>query len=405
MSRVLAFVAAVAYLLFTPAGMSHLTHVWAEDGARFLLDAVQRPLWTNLAEPYGGYLHVIPRLGAELVSLLPLDWAPIGFAVLAALVRAGIALLTFAASAHHLRSLPVRIGLAAMVVLLPVGNSEPLGNLSNLHWFLLYGAFWAILWRTTTRAQTITAAVVVVISVLSSPLTFLLVPLAIYRLATGARAVPIAYLAAQALQAVAVTLAERVPYSNQAVDPVQVLLAALLRGPVAAFIGSEQVVDVYPHLGNLLILAALALAAVPIALGAWYGDRFLTITAATYAAVIIGVVLVANWTVGLQIQQPDIVMAAQRYSVAPGLFLLTAVAAGLDRLPEPRWARATVQAARVVIPTVLLAGVGLHLWTGERLDGIPWTDAVARARASCGEVARIDHEPDGWFFDLPCARL
>ena len=35
------------------------------DGARFLLDAVTRPAWSNLVEPYGGYLHALPRRRAR----------------------------------------------------------------------------------------------------------------------------------------------------------------------------------------------------------------------------------------------------------------------------------------------------------------------------------------------------
>jgi len=45
------FVAALGYLLFIPAGRSHLTHVWAEDGARFLVDALARPRPFGITEP------------------------------------------------------------------------------------------------------------------------------------------------------------------------------------------------------------------------------------------------------------------------------------------------------------------------------------------------------------------
>lgn len=85
----MASVAAVGFQLLTPAGQTHLNHVWAEDGALFLRDSLTRPFGSNLAAPYGGYLHVVPRLIAELMSVLPLTWAPIVVAVLVALLRAG----------------------------------------------------------------------------------------------------------------------------------------------------------------------------------------------------------------------------------------------------------------------------------------------------------------------------
>ncbi|HEV8561758.1 MAG TPA: hypothetical protein VGR06_36010 [Actinophytocola sp.] len=270
-----ASVGAVGFQLFTPAGLTHLNHVWAEDGARFLVDALREPLAANLVAPYGGYLHTVPRLVAELVSVLPLSWAAVAIAIAVALLRTGVALLVFAASGGYLRAVPVRIGLAALVIVLPAGNSETLGNLANLHWFLLYGAFWAVLWRPASLGLNVLAAAVVLLAGLSSPLVFLLAPLALLRLALPAwreRLSALAFGVALVGQVVAVLLGTRAPYSNDAVDPVQVLLASLLRGPVVAFTGSEQVARVYPRFGNWPVLAAVVLALVPIALAVVRGD-------------------------------------------------------------------------------------------------------------------------------------
>jgi hypothetical protein len=404
-----AAVGAVGFQLCTPAGLTHLNHVWAEDGARFLVDALRKPLGANLVAPYGGYLHTVPRLVAELVSVLPLSWAAVGIAVAVALLRTGVALLVFAASGGYLRSLPVRVGLAALVIVLPAGNSETLGNLANLHWFLLYGAFWAVLWRPASLGLNVLAAAVVLLAGLSSPLVFLLAPLALLRLVLPSwreRLSGLAFAVSLAGQAVAVLFGARVPYSNDAVDPVQVLLASLLRVPVVAFTGSEQVARVYPRFGNWPVLAAVLLALVPVALAVVRGDgahRFLAWIGAGYAGLIIVIVLVANWSVALQVQQPGVVLAAQRYSVAPCLFLLTAVAAGLD--PAHRH-RAMVVASRVVVGVVLLVSIGLHMWTGAgRLTGVPWTTSVTEARQRCADGApdaTLVHEPAGWFFVVPC---
>jgi hypothetical protein len=404
-----ASVGAVGFQLFTPAGLTHLNHVWAEDGARFLVDALREPLAANLVAPYGGYLHTVPRLVAELVSVLPLSWAAVAIAIAVALLRTGVALLVFAASGGYLRAVPVRIGLAALVIVLPAGNSETLGNLANLHWFLLYGAFWAVLWRPASLGLNVLAAAVVLLAGLSSPLVFLLAPLALLRLALPAwreRLSALAFGVALVGQVVAVLLGTRAPYSNDAVDPVQVLLASLLRGPVVAFTGSEQVARVYPRFGNWPVLAAVVLALVPIALAVVRGDgtrRFLAWLGAGYGGLIIVIVLVANWSVALQVQQPGVVLAAQRYSVAPCLFLLTAVAAGLDLAHRHR---ATVVTSRVIVGVVLSVSIGLHMWTGAgRLNGVPWGTSVTEARQQCtnGEPeARLVHEPAGWFFVVPC---
>lgn len=394
-----AFLAAVAWQLLTPNGLSRLNHLWAEDGARFLVDAETRPFWVNVVEPYQGYLHTLPRLSAELVTLFPLEWAAAGFAISAAALRAVVALITYAASAAYLRSTPLRFALAALVIVLPAGNSETLANMANLHWFLVYGVFWALLWRTGPRVP---LAIFVVLATLTSPLVFVLAPVALLRLALPHRHTAIAFLVSTAAQGVAVLLAERTPYSHDPADPVQVLLAALMRVPVTAFIGSEQVARVYPAFGNLPILAGLLIALVPIVIG-FRQRTLLVITGVGYSVLIILIVLVSNWSGALQVQQPAVVLAGQRYSVLPCLFLFTAIVAGLD--VENRLRRVTT----AVIALAIAGSVLLHVRAAAvPLRGIPWDDSVVRAKAQCaagGQVGRIEHEPDKWFFELPCTHL
>jgi hypothetical protein len=403
------FVTAVAFQLVTPAGRSHLDHVWAEDGARFLLDGVKEPFFSNLITPYGGYLHVLPRLSAELVAALPLGWAAVGFAVSAAVPRALVALITFAASAGYLRSTALRVALAALVIVLPVGNSEPLGNVSNLHWFLLYGLFWVLLWRDAPRVP---ALVFVAVAALSSPLAFLLAPLALLRLLTHRdRVLPTTFAVAAAVQGAVMVFADRVPYSHDAVDPVQVVLAALLRVPLAGFTGSEQVADLYPRFGNVPTAIALALVVVPVAAALVWRDRparFLAVAGVAYGLTTITLSLVTNWTVALQVQQPGVVTTSQRYSVLPCLLLFTAVAVGLDATPA-RGRRLVVAARAVIALTLLTAIVGHLVDQAGVLTGTGWTDSVRTAQTQCSSgtspVGRFVHEPAGWFFELPCDRV
>ncbi|WP_394613545.1 hypothetical protein JNUCC0626_26885 [Lentzea sp. JNUCC 0626] len=401
-----AFVASVAFLLLIPAGWSRLDHLWAEDGARFMVDAVRSPVLTNLVDPYGGYLHAFPRLVAQVVALLPFEWTAAGFAVGAAVLRALIALITFAASKAYLRSTPMRFALAALVIVLPAGNSETLNNVTNLHWFLLYGVFWALLWRNAPRVP---VALFVVLSALTSPLVFILAPIALVRLFQPRKEVPIAFLVGLVVQGVTMMVADRTPYSHDEVDPVQVLLASLLRVPVVAFTGSERVSDFYPAQGNLVIIAALLVAAVPIVAGLRFGDRAgrtLVLVATAYSIVLIVACLVLNWAQVLQVQAPDVVMAGQRYSILPCLFLFTAIFVGLDATPAKTWERAVVAGSRYLIGILVVVSVFAHLREPATvLDGVPWDESLARARAECSAGAtetRLEHEPQGWFFIVPC---
>ncbi|MCX2950914.1 hypothetical protein [Lentzea sp. NEAU-D7] len=404
-----AFVASVAFLLVIPAGWSRLDHLWAEDGARFMVDAVRSPVLENLADPYGGYLHALPRLVAQLVALLPWEWTAAGFAVCAAVLRALVALITFSASKAYLRSTPMRFALSALVIVLPAGNSETLNNMANLHWFLLYGAFWALLWRNAPRVP---VALFVVLAALSSPLVFVLAPIALLRLLQPRKEVPIAFLAALVVQGLTMLFASRTPYSHDEVDPVQVLLASLLRVPVVAFTGSERVSEFYPAHGNLLILGALLAAAVPIAAGLWFGDRAsraLALAAGACSVIVIVACLVLNWTHVLQVQAPEVVMTSQRYSIAPCLFLFTAIFVGLDATTAKTWQRLVVGGSRYLVGILVVVSIITQFREPKTvLTGIPWDESLARAQAECAAgatEARLEHEPQDWFFVVPCASV
>jgi hypothetical protein len=341
-----------------------------------------------------------------VVALLPIEWTATGFAIAAAVLRALVALITFAASGAYLRSAPMRFALAALVVVLPAGNSETLNNMSNLHWFLLYGAFWALLWRNAPRVP---VALFVFLAAVSSPLVFVLAPIAVVRLFLPRKEVPIVFLAGLAVQAAAMLFATRTPYSHDEVDPVQVLLASLLRVPVVALTGSERVSQFYPAHGNLVIVVALLLAAVPMAAGLRFGDRAgrtLVLVTAAYSAIVIVACLVLNWSHVLQVQAPEVVMAGQRYSIAPCLFLFTAIFVGLDATPAKTWERAVVAGSRYLIGIAVVVSIFAHLRVPRTvLTGIPWDESLARARAECAagaQEARLEHEPKDWFFVVPC---
>jgi hypothetical protein len=436
LGHVAGFVAALGYVLFIPAGRSHLTHVWAEDGARFLVDALARPMGTNLVTPYAGYLHLVPRLCAQLVALLPLSLASVGLAVTAAVLRAAIAVFVFAASGGHVRTGWIRLGLAAAIVLLPAGNAETLDNLANLHWFLLYGAFWALLWRPARRWRGALAAVVLFLAAASDPLVLGLAPIAAARImlprrrdrlpALGFGIAPIAaarimlprrrdrlpalgFGIGAAAQITALLNADRLAYSAQPIDPRQGALAGLMRVPLVMFSGPDPVSWLYQWFGyvpGLVALAgALALTAVAIVRGTPAG-RFLGVAGLVAAASLTAIELVVNWSPALGVDQPGVVVLGQRYSIAPCLFLLTAVAAGLDALPDRGYLPATV---RLAVPAVVGAAIAGQLLLGSgQLLGPSWRRSVSDAAHQCVDgrsMAMIQHNPPGWFFGLVCTRL
>ncbi len=147
------FVAGTAIALFrVDPGTWNL--LWAEDGKEFLQDAYDHPFVENLFRPYAGYMHLVPRLIAEPISVIvPADWAAIAFTVAASAVWSAAALAVFDFARGHVRHVAIRAGLWALILLFPVGGLEVAGNIANAHWFLIFAAFWALAARDRSRRK------------------------------------------------------------------------------------------------------------------------------------------------------------------------------------------------------------------------------------------------------------
>ena len=141
-----AIAAGADLLLLRQAGVPAWRTLWGEDGYTFLHQALAHPR-ASLLWPYAGYLQLVPRLIADGVVLLPLADAALAFAVTGAVLAAGCAVFAGHASAGHIRSPWLRAGLAAGVVLLPSAVVEVANSGVDTPWYLLFAAFWALVWR------------------------------------------------------------------------------------------------------------------------------------------------------------------------------------------------------------------------------------------------------------------
>jgi hypothetical protein len=173
--------AGAVVLLLRIAVRSPLTTIWAEDRTVFLAQALASP--RHLFASYAGYLELLPRIIAQLVSFLPLPDAAAAFAVSGAVIASAVALFVFHASEGHVRSAWLRGLLAAAVLLLPVAPLEIADSGVNTPWYLLFALFWAALWRPRTRGAMALAAAVAFLAGASTPLALALAPLLILRIA------------------------------------------------------------------------------------------------------------------------------------------------------------------------------------------------------------------------------
>ncbi len=131
-------------------GHGPLGVLWAEDGSPFLQDANRFGGLAVPLRPYGGYVHLLPRLIAALVVLLPVDAFAAAANVLSCAVAGTVAASTFVLSRPVAAAPVIRATLAAVVVLLPVAPVEVLGNLANLHSYALWLVPWLLLAAPST---------------------------------------------------------------------------------------------------------------------------------------------------------------------------------------------------------------------------------------------------------------
>jgi len=148
--------------------------IYAEDGAVFLEDWLIRPSVALLWEPYDGYLHLIPRIISSGVSLLPAAWWALASTAGAGAVTGAVGALSSVAARHLIQSRFITFAVGLVPLILPFAGVEALGNLANVHWYMLYLAFWImfvsstgtcrpILWGVVMFAATTTEIQVVIL--------------------------------------------------------------------------------------------------------------------------------------------------------------------------------------------------------------------------------------------------
>ena len=179
-AQVAAVALGAAVLLLRVPGIPPWDTVYAEDYFLFLPGALQHP-W-HLFVAFDGYVQLVPRLIAQLVTYLPLADAARGLAVVGALVAALCALFIFHASAGHIRSVTLRVLLASGVILLSSAPMEIADSGVNTLWYLGLAMFWAVLWRPRTPAGIAVAALVGFLVTASTSIVILFAPLLAMRL-------------------------------------------------------------------------------------------------------------------------------------------------------------------------------------------------------------------------------
>lgn len=415
--------------------------IWAEDGHLFLTTALNHPQALSLIlAPAGEYMHLVPRTLAVIASALPIPLAAPFFAFASAILVGILSVFVYVASARLIPSRMARGALVVFMVLLPAARFEVANNAANLHYYLLFASFWALLHRPQSVWGTVAGCLVVLAATMSDPSAALLSPLAIWAFVGRERplhrAIPVAFAIGLLVQIVVVAGADARYLDGRIPAPIREEIADRTYAPRAY--GGSNPFDL-PRLYGLRVVGALVI-----------GDRFIEGAwrllgwAIGYAGLVLVAFLLAYcvskkalkhrrhtliafaysiaffafpvWVRGTEHVTPSaesFSFGASRFVVVPMLLLGAALAMFLSE-PDPRLGKSTW---RFIQGTTLLLTAWLVLTNyaavNFRSGGPSWSQEVAAAAKNCrisGPVyARIPVAPSftGNVFNVlvSCARL
>lgn len=408
----MALVAGGAILhLVRQRGVPPWNSLWAEDGSVFLTDAMRDFAGTFFAEN-GGYLHVVPRIIAGAAAALPVEDAAAGMAAAASVVVALIAGFVYFASGEVLPSRIARFGLAAAVLLLPVPGSDLLANATNLHFYLLFGCFWALFWQSETPAALGSRSAVVLAATLSDPLTALFMPLALVaplaRRSVRAFVVSGVFVTGLAIQLLVTWGGER-PHRNWGFRPADLLDIFSIRVTGGLLVGDRFLGDAWLAYGRTFSYGAFLLMAAIIALLLLRSSRAtvaFVFIALGYGCLFFCVQLVGRGTGGMDPDLGVFQLNGARYVLLPFLFTTAGILALVGRGAGWAWTR---RLALVWLAALLIVNYSV---TNDRSPGPRWDTELMRARDSCATrsatVVRVlvaPSPPRVWFASVPCSRL
>jgi hypothetical protein len=390
--------------------------LWAEDGRVFLSGAI-RDFRGTLFEENGGYIHVVPRLIAGVVATLPVRDAAAGMAVGAAAVVALTAGFVYIASSEVLCSRIARLGLAAAVLLLPVPGSELLANVTNLHFYLLFACFWALLWQSETTFALGSRAAVVVATALSDPLSVLFLPLAIVapltRRSSRALVVPGLFLAAL-LTHLAIIAGGARPERNWGFRFGALPEIFGFRVAGGLLVGDRFLGNAWADFGRAFAYGALLLVASVIVLLLLRGDRrtvAFALVSLGYAGLFFCVQLVGRGTGGMDPDLHGSRLDHARYILLPFLLMTTVILVLVERAYERRPSAALAWRRRAVLLWLAALLIVNYSVTSDRSRGPRWDRGLASAHRICSTTGKkttkvlvAPSPPHVWFATIPCKR-
>jgi hypothetical protein len=195
------------------------------------------------------YLHSVPRVAAALtVRLVPVEHWASAVAFCSFVVAAGVAVVVFICARDVTADLApgvaigIRLALGLAVILVPASPHEVLGNLANIHWYLLWAMPWVLFYVPRTWWGASVLALVALSAATSEIQTVVFAPLILWRVRIP-RTIPVKalYLAGLIAQAVTTIHAPRAQSDNPKIDLMSLVDGFFINGVMTIFLPREGV--------------------------------------------------------------------------------------------------------------------------------------------------------------------
>jgi hypothetical protein len=407
---VVSFLALAAVLQFFRAGPESIHDLFAEDGPVYLGGAITHGFFNSLVSPYAGYLVVLPRLIAELATVLPLRYAPEVMSVCAALFSACCGLAVWVGSGGLIRNTYVRLLLVALALLPPAGGLETVVSATNVAWNGTFAVFWLLLWRPATTRGAILGGLMILLTGLSSPTIFFFIPLAALR-GISIRDRRDAILVGSFALALAVQLPATLLNNENVSQPIwttSILTTFLQRVVEGSALGLELGRETWTMWGWPFLIAicvAVVATLVTLALRARSGRLFALIAVAT--AIVMFLVSGYERALGDAMVWPEGFTTDNggRYALVPALLIASAVLALADAQLRSR--HGVLPA--IAVAAVMLVAIGTSFGGNADRNMPPWAKSLRtgaeRCRREGASEAQLLIAPEGSSMTISCQRL
>jgi hypothetical protein len=386
--------------------------LFGEDGANFLPRALSHPL-SSLTQPLNGYMQLVPQLIADVVTRLPLQYAAAGLAVGGALVASACAVLVGRASAGHVRSRALRCMLALSVVLLPIAPIELAANAVDTPWYLIFAAFWALLWRPKSPVGYAAAALVCFGAMSSQFVAILLAPLVLARLIALPRlseqAPSLGWLAGLAMQVPALLQQQPAQLRGSLVPALGFYAEHVLTGAVVGWHLARGLAVEVGSAGAAAIACCIVAAVAVWALIRGGGRVRLFIVFAMVIGLAEAVIPAISRVWVAHLPSSASWLPGSRYTAGPILLTVSAGIVAVDAcLRRTGMRREAAAHAMALVMLVVVLGAG---WVADfryhtiRSDSKPWSAAVSSFDESCRKLPASAYRPMPILgrTELPCS--